>query len=215
VFSGVGGHISVFHTSSPRTPQCAVELEISGAGERGYGVGDVAEHQQQHDHEAQDFAQGIKSKAGAPQDCFRKWTHVSHLAPAPNRFEVHLPQYVSNITRLSMHIVNTPGIPNRFTTIYTTTTHRIPNRFTTCTDVHAHVTDVHVHVHVHVHVQVHVMCMCMCMSCNIIALRAHASTHAQSPHKNAQSPQQDLQQFLPPGRRSMPLRRSAAGPCSR
>ena len=142
----------------------------------------------------------IKSKAGAPQDCFRKWTHVSHLAPAPNRFEVHLPQYVSNITRLLMHIVNTPGIPNRFTT---------------CTDVHAHVTDVHVHVHVHVHVQVHVMCMCMCMSCNIIALRAHASTHAQSPHKNAQSPQQDLQQFLPPGRRSMPLRRSAAGPCSR
>ena len=83
-----------------------------GNGATGYGVGDVAEHQQQHDHEAQDFAQGIKSKAGAPQDCFRKWTHVSHLAPAPNRFEVHLPQYVSNITRLSMHIVNTPGKRN-------------------------------------------------------------------------------------------------------
>ena len=52
---------------------------------------------------------------------------------------------------------------------------------------------------------------------NVLALsvRAHASTHAQSPHRSAQSAQQDLQRYRPPGRRSMPLRRSAAGPCSR
>jgi len=42
---------------------------------------------------------------------------------------------------------------------------------------------------------------------NIIALRAHASTHAQSP-------QQCLQQYLPPGRR-LAWSASATAPCAR
>ena len=122
-----------------------------GNGATGYGVGDVAEHQQQHDHEGRKIPlKELNQKQARPRIVSGrwKWTHVSHLAPAPNRFEVHLPQYVSNITRLSMHIVNTPGIPNRFTTILL---------------LHTEYQTVLLHAQMCMHMSQMCMCMCMCM----------------------------------------------------